>query len=62
MLIKLLAVVALLTLGALNKFFLVSRLYVDTGRKNLARSIGFEMLMALGILAMTVHLTTNVGP
>ena len=62
MLIKLLAVVALLTLGALNKFFLVSRLYVDTGRQNLARSIGLEMVMALGILAMTVHLTTNVGP
>lgn len=61
MLIKLLAVVALLTLGALNKFLLVPRLDADTGRQSLARSIGFEMILALGILVMTAYLTTNVG-
>jgi putative copper resistance protein D len=61
MLIKLLAVAALLTLGALNKFSLVPRLDSDTGRQSLARSIRFEMVLALGILGMTAHLTTNVG-
>ena len=53
--------VALLTLGALNKFSLVTHLEADTGRQLLARSIGFEMVLALGILPVTAYLTTYVG-
>lgn len=61
MLIKLLLAVILMTLGALNRMWLVPHLDTGTGKHKLAGSIGLEMVLALFILTVTAHLTTNVG-
>ena len=58
---KILGVLCLLSLGALNKFRLVPALKT-AGARPLQRSILGEMLLAVVILALTAVLTTVTGP
>lgn len=59
---KLLIVVGLLGLGALNRYRLVPALTEPGGMRRLKRSVASEMLLALVILTITSALTTVMGP
>lgn len=59
--LKIVLVLCLLALAALNKFRLVPALY-SAGSRPLQRSIKGEMCLALVILVVTVVLSTVVGP
>jgi len=59
---KLLLVLCLLGLGALNRFRLVPTLADAGGVTRLKRSISIEMLLALMVLIVTASLTTLIGP
>lgn len=61
LLIKLMLVLCLLALAALNKFRLVPNLAENT-RATLRISIGFELTLALLILSVTAVLTSLTGP
>ena len=63
LLAKLAAVCLLLTLGAINKFRLVPSLLDDpqAGSRRLRKSIHFEMILSLFVLATTGFLTTSVS-
>jgi putative copper resistance protein D len=63
LLAKLAAVCLLLLLGATNKFRLVPSLLNDpqAGPRRLRKSIHFEMILSLFILATTGFLTTSVS-
>jgi putative copper resistance protein D len=61
LLVKILLVLALLGLGALNKFRLVPALE-QAGTRLLRRSLALEMGLAALILLLTAVLTTLVGP
>lgn len=58
---KLLLVLALLGLGALNKFHLVPAL-ANAGSDRLRQSIAVERVVAMGVLLLTAALTTLTGP
>lgn len=60
--LKLLPVLLLLLLGAINKFRLVPGLHQAGGSLRLRRSIQLEMLLALLILLFTAVATTLTGP
>lgn len=60
-LLKIVLVLCLLALAALNKFRLVPALHI-AGAKPLQRSIGGEMFLALVILVVTAVLSTVTGP
>lgn len=62
LLVKLLSVGLLLLLAARHKFSLVPNLVSDATILRLKRSIGVEILLAIGVLAITAYVTTAVGP
>ncbi|GAW96573.1 MULTISPECIES: copper resistance D family protein [Colwellia] len=62
-LLKLALVMGILLIAAQHKFNLVAKLIKnEQGKQALARSIQWEMILALGILLTTTWLTTVVGP
>ncbi|PKG81443.1 copper-binding protein [Colwellia sp. 75C3] len=62
-LLKLILVIGILLIAANHKLNLVAKLLTnDQGKKALARSIQWEMVLALLILLITTWLTTVVGP
>ena len=62
-LLKLTLVIGILLIAANHKFNLVAKLLTNVqGNKALARSIQWEMVLALLILLITTWLTTVVGP
>lgn len=62
MLVKLLLVITLLGLGAINKLWLVPGLQSSTGLAALQKSIRIEMCLALLVIAVTAVLTSVLGP
>lgn len=63
LLFKLALVIGILLIAARHKFKLVADLLTsEQGKENLARSIRWEMILALSILLTTTWLTTVVGP
>lgn len=62
LLLKLLIVVIMLGLGALNKLRLVPDLTRINGSQKLARAIKLEMLLGITILSITAIFTTLTGP
>ncbi|MDP2141844.1 MAG: CopD family protein [Gammaproteobacteria bacterium] len=61
LLLKLLLVLSLLCLAALNKFRLVPTMH-NAGKDSLRRSIMAEMVLAVFILLLTASMTTVTGP
>ncbi|MDP1930934.1 MAG: CopD family protein [Gammaproteobacteria bacterium] len=61
LLLKLLLVLSLLCLAALNKFRLVPAMH-NAGKDSLRRSIMAEMVLAVFILLLTASMTTVTGP
>jgi len=62
MLLKILLVLALLLVAAMNKLVLVPRLALQQGSKQLKVSIQSEIILATLILILTSYLSTLVGP
>lgn len=61
-LLKLLLVLGLLGIAAINKLYLVPRLCELDGPRNLGKSIRIETVVAMLVLVVTTYFTTVVGP
>ena len=62
LMLKILLVIGLLALAAVNKYFIVPRLLLQTDTARFQRSVSLEIIVAILLLLLTAYLSTALGP
>jgi len=62
LMLKILLVIGLLAIAAVNKYFIVPRLLLQTNTAQFQRSVSLEIIVAILLLLLTAYLSTALGP
>ena len=62
LILKILLVIGLVAIAAVNKYIIVPRLLLQTDTAQFQRSVRLEIVVALLLLLLTAYLSTALGP